>query len=54
MGKTKKSAAERIAAARAKGVPTLKESGATDEPVLRKLEKGTKKNYDIMTDLWDA
>ncbi|KIM93155.1 hypothetical protein OIDMADRAFT_61940 [Oidiodendron maius Zn] len=54
MGQIKKSSADRIAAARAKGVPILEESGATDEPILRKVEKGTKKNYDMMMDFWDA
>jgi hypothetical protein len=54
MGNRKKSAEDRIAAARAKGVPTLEESGATDELVLRQVEKSTKKNYDMMMDLWDA
>jgi hypothetical protein len=54
MGKRKKTAEDRIAAARAKGVPILEESGATGELVLREVEKGTKKNYDMMMDLWDA
>jgi hypothetical protein len=54
MGKRKKTAEDRIAAARAKGVPILEESGAPGELVLREVEKGTKKNYDMMMDLWDA
>jgi hypothetical protein len=54
MGKRKKTAEDRIAAARAKGVRTLEESRATDELVHREVEKGTKKNYDMIMDLWDA
>jgi hypothetical protein len=54
MVRRKKSAAERIAAAKAKGVPILAESEATDELVLRQVEEGTKKNYKMMMDLWDA
>ena len=42
MGRRKKSVEDRIAAARAKGVPTLEESEATDELVLCEVEKGTK------------
>jgi hypothetical protein len=54
MGNQKKSAEDRIAVARARGVPRLEESEATDERVLREVRKKTKKNYDMMMDLWDA
>ena len=51
IGKRKKTAEDRIAAARAKGVLTLEESRATDKLVLCEVEKGTKKNYNMMMDL---
>jgi hypothetical protein len=54
MGNRRKAAEDRIAAARVRGVPTLEESRATGELVLRRIEKSTKKNYDMMMGLWDA
>jgi hypothetical protein len=51
MGKRKKTTEDRIAAARAKGVLILEESGATGELVLCEVGKGTKKNYNMIIDL---
>jgi hypothetical protein len=54
MARKKRTADERWEDAEANGHKPLAECDHTSETVRKKLEKGTKTNYDRMQSLWDA